>query len=69
MCCGDKIVVAHAFVVNCLFATIVFKYVAALWIFPAYLREYRGDYATVAAEIEALTRGLRSTRPMFRRRA
>jgi 4-amino-4-deoxy-L-arabinose transferase-like glycosyltransferase len=40
-----------------LFATIAFKYVAALWIFPAYLREHRGDYAAAATEIEALTAG------------
>ena len=40
-----------------LFATVAFKYVAALLIFPAYLREHRGDYAQVAAEIEALTAG------------
>ena len=45
-------------VVNCLIATIAFKYVAALWVYPAYLREYRGDYGTVAAEVEALARGL-----------
>jgi hypothetical protein len=31
-----------------LFATVAFKYVAALLIFPAYLREHRGDYAQVA---------------------
>jgi hypothetical protein len=30
-------------VVNCLIATIAFKYVAALWVYPAYQREYRGD--------------------------
>ena len=34
--------------VNCLIAAIVVKYVAALWVFPAYQREYRGDYAGVA---------------------
>ena len=36
---------AHAQVVHCLFATIAFKYVAALWVYPAYLREHRGDYS------------------------
>ena len=36
---------------------IVVKYVAALWVFPAYLREHRGDYTAVAAEVEALTKG------------
>ena len=40
-----------------LFATIAFKYVAVLWAYPAYLREHRGDYAAVAAEIETLTAG------------
>jgi len=40
-----------------LFATIAFKYVAVLWVYPAYLREHRGDYASVAAEIETLTAG------------
>jgi len=40
-----------------LFATIAFKYVVALLVFPAYLREHRGDYSAVAAEIEALTAG------------
>ncbi|MET0682592.1 MAG: phospholipid carrier-dependent glycosyltransferase [Casimicrobiaceae bacterium] len=45
-------------VVNCLIATIAFKYVAALWVYPAYQREYRGDYSTVAAEIDALARGM-----------
>ena len=40
-----------------LFATIAFKYVVALWVFPAYLREHRGDYAAIAAEIEVLTAG------------
>ena len=56
--------------VNCLIAMIAFKYVAALWVFPAYQREYRGDYARVAAEIEALVaRDTRSTRPMSRPRA
>ena len=43
--------------VNCLIAVIVFKYVAALWIFPLYQREYRGDHRAGAAEIEAITRG------------
>jgi len=45
------------FVVNCLLAVIAVKYVAALWVFPAYLREHRGDYAALAADIEALTKG------------
>ncbi len=40
-----------------LIATIVLKYVAALWVFPAYQREYRGDYAGVARQIEELVRG------------
>jgi hypothetical protein len=31
--------------------------VVALLIFPAYLREHRGDYAAVATEVEALTAG------------
>ena len=44
-------------VVNCLIATIAFKYVAALWVYPAYQREYRGDSESVAAEIDALARG------------
>jgi 4-amino-4-deoxy-L-arabinose transferase-like glycosyltransferase len=39
-----------------LFATIAFKYAVALWVFPWYMREHRGDYAAVAAEIEALTK-------------
>jgi len=45
-------------VVNCLIATIAFKYVAALWLYPAYQREYRGDASSVAAEIDALTQGI-----------
>ena len=28
-----------------------------LWVSPTYLREHRGDYASVAAEIETLTAG------------
>ena len=40
-----------------LIATIVIKYVAALWVFPAYQREYRGDYAGVARQIEEVVRG------------
>ena len=44
-------------VVNCLIAVIVLKYVAALWIFPLYQREYRGDHRAGAAEIEAIIRG------------
>ena len=44
-------------VVHCLIATILFKYAAALWFFPAYQREFRGDQRVVAAEIEALSRG------------
>jgi 4-amino-4-deoxy-L-arabinose transferase-like glycosyltransferase len=40
-----------------LFATIAFKFVAAVWVYPAYLREHRGDYKAVAAEIETLTTG------------
>ena len=40
-----------------LWATIAFKYVVALWVFPYYLREHRGDYAAVATEIESLTAG------------
>ena len=45
-------------VVNCLFATIAFKYVAALWIYPAYLREYRGDYAARGGRSRATDQGL-----------
>jgi 4-amino-4-deoxy-L-arabinose transferase-like glycosyltransferase len=51
-------VVTMRTVARWLFATIAFKYVAVLWAYPAYLREHRGDYAAVAAEIEALTAGL-----------
>src|SRR6185436_8161241 len=43
--------------VNFLIAVIVVKYVAALWAFPAYLREYRGDDAGVATQIDELSRG------------
>ena len=50
-------VVTMRTVAHWLFATIAFKYVAALWLFPAYLREHRGDYAAVTAEIETLTAG------------
>jgi 4-amino-4-deoxy-L-arabinose transferase-like glycosyltransferase len=32
-------------------AAIVLKYVAALWIYPAYHEKYRGDYAAVAADV------------------
>jgi 4-amino-4-deoxy-L-arabinose transferase-like glycosyltransferase len=42
--------------VNFLIAVIVVKYVAALWAFPAYLREYRGDDASVARQIDELVR-------------
>ena len=35
-------------------AAIVLKYVAALWIYPAYHEKYRGDYAAVAADVAAL---------------
>jgi 4-amino-4-deoxy-L-arabinose transferase-like glycosyltransferase len=40
-----------------LVATIVLKYVAALWVFPAYQRDNRGDYAEVARQIDDLARG------------
>ena len=50
-------VVTMRTVARWLFATITFKYIVALWVFPAYLREHRGDYAAVAAEIEAMTAG------------
>ena len=53
--------------VNCLIATIVIKYVAALWVFPAYQREYRGDYAQRRGRDRgARARDARSTRPMCR---
>jgi 4-amino-4-deoxy-L-arabinose transferase-like glycosyltransferase len=32
---------------------IALKYAAALWVFPAYLEKYRGDYAAVAADVMA----------------
>jgi 4-amino-4-deoxy-L-arabinose transferase-like glycosyltransferase len=40
-----------------LIAAIAFKYLLALWAFPAYQQKFRGDYAGVAAQIEALTKG------------
>ena len=55
-------------VVNCLIATIAFKYVAALWVYPAYQREYRGDSRAWGRDRRA-DRGTPSTRPMCRRRA
>jgi hypothetical protein len=36
-------------------AAIVLKYVAALWLYPAYHVKYRGDYAAVAADVVART--------------
>jgi len=50
-------VVTMRTVARWLCATIAFKYVAVLWVFPAYLREHRGDYAAIAAEIETMTAG------------
>lgn len=43
--------------VHFLIAVIVIKYVAALWLFPSYLREYRGDDVGVARQIDDLVRG------------
>lgn len=52
--CGERPI---AIALRALATAIVLKYFLGLWAFPWYEQHYRGDYASTARKIEALTRG------------